>query len=84
MRLVLEAAGIDLPEGATRDELNANGQPRWIWESVRPNDEPVPLVTVLAELITQRQRWREQYERARERLDLSHSATKINIAAEAA
>ncbi|GAA1690184.1 hypothetical protein GCM10009765_44450 [Fodinicola feengrottensis] len=84
VRVVLEAAGIDLPEGAARDELTGDGRPRWLWEPVRPNDEPVPVVTVLAQLISQRQHWREQYERARDQQALINSATKINTAAEAA
>ena len=68
VRVVLEAAGIDLDDTdrcsatVTRDD----GMPRYAWCPVDRDDYPT-YTEVIAAAIAERQRWRTQYEQAKER-----------------
>jgi hypothetical protein len=80
VRVVLEAAGIELPDGCSATELRPDGQPRWRWDPVSPKDTDAPTYRqALTESIDQRLAWREQYEHARDGTGpphiTSHSAT---------
>jgi hypothetical protein len=81
VRVVLEAAGIDLPAGCSATELTENGKPRWAWEPLDPTTlGPGAYRQALTESIRQRVAWRSQYEQARDATGppgvvVSHSAT---------
>jgi hypothetical protein len=57
--------------GATPQQLTPDGQPqRYTWSlmSLRDPDRP-DRITLLLQVVAQKRRWREQYERARQQLD---------------
>jgi hypothetical protein len=80
VRLVLDAAGIELPAGCSATELTEDGRPRWVWEPADPTSlGPGAYRQALTNSIRQRVAWREQYEVARDGTGppdaVSHSAT---------
>jgi hypothetical protein len=77
---VLEAAGIELPQGHSATELREDGEPRWIYQPVNPGElHGDQYRRTLAESVRQRVTWREQYQRARDSTgppdDTTRSAT---------
>lgn len=67
VRVVLEAAGIELPEGCSATELRDDGEPRWIYEPVNPGELPGDQYRqALIASVNRRVAWREQYQRARD------------------
>lgn len=67
VRTVLEAAGIELPDGCSATELTADGKPRWMWEALDPTKlGPGAYRHALTDSVRQRVAWREQYEQARD------------------
>ncbi|MBE1610975.1 replication initiator [Actinopolymorpha pittospori] len=68
VRAVLEAAGIDAPDvdRCSATTLDETGRPRYIWQAIDIEDLPT-YTEVIAQTVTERQRWRTQYEAAKER-----------------
>jgi hypothetical protein len=78
VRTVLEAAGIELDEAdrCSVTALRDDGRPRFIWETVELEDTPT-YAHVLSKSIAERNRWRRQYEDAKQQTGppFSNSAT---------
>ncbi len=74
VREALLAAGIVAPEieRMAADITSADGLPRFIWTDTRP--DPITYTQVVLAAIAERQRWRSQYEAAKQTVD-NHSAT---------
>jgi len=67
VRMVLEAAGVELPAGCSATELTPDGKPRWRWEALDPTKlGPGAYRAALTDSVRQRVAWREQYECARD------------------
>ncbi len=67
VRVVLESAGIELPDGHSATELRADGKPRYTWEPLDPTKlGPGAYRKALTESVRQRLTWREQYQHARD------------------
>ncbi|WP_207782366.1 replication initiator [Phytoactinopolyspora limicola] len=70
VRTVLEDAGIDMDD---HDQFSAtatrpDGTPRYVWAPVKPGDTDAPsYLRLIAAAIRTRQRWRTQYEHAKQR-----------------
>jgi hypothetical protein len=68
---VLDSAGMSMPD---QDRCSAtatgdDGQPRYRWDPVLPGDPDAPTYRqAITALITERQRWRTQYEAARQQM----------------
>ena len=70
VRAVLEEAGIDAPDvdRYSTKVTTGDGRPRFVWSAVRADEEELPSYrTVLIRALRERQRWRADYERAKER-----------------
>ncbi|HYU02898.1 MAG TPA: replication initiator, partial [Jatrophihabitantaceae bacterium] len=80
VRVVLEAAGIELPDGHSATELREDGEPRWLYQPVNPGElHGEEYRQALVASVQQRVAWRDQYQRARDGTGppdtTSHSAT---------
>src|SRR5699024_12792280 len=69
VRATLTEAGIDPDQhGTPGDETTPGGAARYTWEPVDPSRDDLPHHRViLAQLVSQRIRWRQQYEAAQTR-----------------
>ena len=74
VREVLAAAGVDAPESnrLAADVLAEDGRPRFIWEEI-PISEADYVETVLATVV-QAQRWRAEYEAAKQQYDAARAS----------
>jgi hypothetical protein len=66
VRAVLEEAGIDVPETArlAATATDERGRPRYVWTS--PTVTAHEYASAIIAMVTERQRWRRQYERAKQ------------------
>ncbi|GAB3404714.1 replication initiator [Flindersiella endophytica] len=73
---VLEAAGIDMEDSGrcSATVLRPDGKARYAWEPVELDDLPT-YTRVIGEAIAERTRWRQQYERAKQRAGPSGTST---------
>ena len=69
VRQTLAAAGIDAPEAdrCAADVLDDDGQPRFVWDDIRPTEADYPAAILAA--ARERHRWRHQYEHAKHTLE---------------
>jgi len=82
VRMVLEAAGVD-PGDADRYSATQtcdDGTPRYAWLPVDYDDFPT-YIAVIAASVAQRQRWRTQYEKAKQRAGPQFGNSATNPAA---
>jgi hypothetical protein len=68
VQVVLEAAGIDLADAdrCSATQVRDDGQPRYAWYPVDRDDLPT-YTEIIATSVAERERWRTQYEQAKER-----------------
>src|SRR5699024_7811216 len=68
VRATLTEAGIDPDQHGIPDGTTDDGAPRYTWSAVDPLHDDLPHHRVIiAQLIIQRMRWRQQYEAAKTR-----------------
>ncbi|WP_129668561.1 replication initiator [Phytoactinopolyspora endophytica] len=68
VRTVLTDAGIEMDDHAefSATATRADGQPRYVWSTVKPGDADAPsYLRLIAAVVRHRQRWRAQYEHAK-------------------
>ena len=82
VRMVLEAAGVDPGEADRYSATQTcdDGTPRYAWLPVDYDDFPT-YIAVIAASVAQRQRWRTQYEKAKQRAGPQFGNSATNPAA---